>query len=429
MTEWARSPALVRQWADDWVLPPLWDAVFKLPIKAKTRDPMAPPHFFHVSVSLTLGIVGHSEFVCGSEEVVCGCLGENRVLVTVTKRNPGRDDPITEHMIRDTTAPWSPECCLPEASLAQIGPTRCNWKWIVGCDYHHSMYIHKVVHGSPVGADVTVMCRGSVRGVVPMFTPLGDDIVQFRETHGEDDGDYNSCSVVVFVDLEATFNKKDLVVISKIDCGPNWALPPAGITWMPDSSPCILRSRFLVNPETHAAVLAYTLVDPSKSHATVMEFRHKTVLTLGKNHFFAVSAQNRWSAVTNFEVFHNGDLTHPTLSVPCTWAARDPMGLILSTYLPDCGATEIQFSLHDGVTGFHIAILVHATVHGTLNVSLAPWDHQRVPSRPLRTSTTKMCYLVTCPKCGKKTWAGCGRHAEQVMAPVPVAERCTCPRC
>lgn len=39
-----------------------------------------------------------------------------------------------------------------------------------------------------------------------------------------------------------------------------------------------------------------------------------------------------------------------------------------------------------------------------------------------------MCYPVKCNKCGKTTWAGCGKHAEQVMAKVPPAERCVCKR-
>lgn len=35
-----------------------------------------------------------------------------------------------------------------------------------------------------------------------------------------------------------------------------------------------------------------------------------------------------------------------------------------------------------------------------------------------------MCRLVTCRKCGKTTWAGCGQHVDQVLARVPGAERC-----
>lgn len=35
-----------------------------------------------------------------------------------------------------------------------------------------------------------------------------------------------------------------------------------------------------------------------------------------------------------------------------------------------------------------------------------------------------MCHRVTCRRCGKTTWAGCGRHVDQVMRGVPAAKRC-----
>lgn len=37
-----------------------------------------------------------------------------------------------------------------------------------------------------------------------------------------------------------------------------------------------------------------------------------------------------------------------------------------------------------------------------------------------------MCQRVRCPKCGKPTFAGCGRHVEQVLGDVPPDERCQC---
>ena len=37
-----------------------------------------------------------------------------------------------------------------------------------------------------------------------------------------------------------------------------------------------------------------------------------------------------------------------------------------------------------------------------------------------------MCRRVQCEKCGKPTYAGCGMHIEQVLAGVPVEERCRC---
>jgi len=39
-----------------------------------------------------------------------------------------------------------------------------------------------------------------------------------------------------------------------------------------------------------------------------------------------------------------------------------------------------------------------------------------------------MCKVVQCPKCGKPTWVGCGKHVEQVMAAIPQPERCACPQ-
>ncbi|ALC05015.1 hypothetical protein CDES_02800 [Corynebacterium deserti GIMN1.010] len=35
-----------------------------------------------------------------------------------------------------------------------------------------------------------------------------------------------------------------------------------------------------------------------------------------------------------------------------------------------------------------------------------------------------MCRAVTCKKCGKQTWAGCGQHVDQVMKNIPKAQQC-----
>jgi len=37
-----------------------------------------------------------------------------------------------------------------------------------------------------------------------------------------------------------------------------------------------------------------------------------------------------------------------------------------------------------------------------------------------------MCYEVKCNKCGKRSWDGCGRHANAVMSKIPEAEQCKC---
>jgi hypothetical protein len=35
-----------------------------------------------------------------------------------------------------------------------------------------------------------------------------------------------------------------------------------------------------------------------------------------------------------------------------------------------------------------------------------------------------MCSAVTCRKCGKTTWTGCGQHVDQIMRGVPRSQRC-----
>lgn len=37
-----------------------------------------------------------------------------------------------------------------------------------------------------------------------------------------------------------------------------------------------------------------------------------------------------------------------------------------------------------------------------------------------------MCSPATCPTCRKVTYAGCGRHVDQVLANVPPGDRCRC---
>ena len=37
-----------------------------------------------------------------------------------------------------------------------------------------------------------------------------------------------------------------------------------------------------------------------------------------------------------------------------------------------------------------------------------------------------MCYRKNCYKCGRPTFAGCGRHVELVLGDVPPDERCKC---
>lgn len=35
-----------------------------------------------------------------------------------------------------------------------------------------------------------------------------------------------------------------------------------------------------------------------------------------------------------------------------------------------------------------------------------------------------MCQAITCRKCGKPTWTGCGQHIEEALRGVPKKDRC-----
>lgn len=37
-----------------------------------------------------------------------------------------------------------------------------------------------------------------------------------------------------------------------------------------------------------------------------------------------------------------------------------------------------------------------------------------------------MCSRVTCSRCKKYTWSGCGQHVKQVMAGIPKNQQCSC---
>lgn len=37
-----------------------------------------------------------------------------------------------------------------------------------------------------------------------------------------------------------------------------------------------------------------------------------------------------------------------------------------------------------------------------------------------------MCQRITCHRCGKASWVGCGRHVEEVLRGVPPGDRCQC---
>ncbi|KAH3758665.1 hypothetical protein Pelo_9576 [Pelomyxa schiedti] len=301
MAEWARSPALVRQWACDWVLSPLWDAIFDLPFEGPCWKNRQYSKEVHVSVSPTLGVVNISWFTC-SNEALCGCLGM---------------------IVKDATAwdaSYAPVAALKSWKIPEY--VQCNRKWIVGCTYaarSSSLFIQKVVGGAPVGSEVVVESR-EYRILDVEFLPQEDNTLMLV-------GDYNAS---VFVDLEATFLRKELVVKLKIAGEP--MRNAQGAALMPDGSPCILVRGTV--PVNH-----YSLVDAS-SLATRWVFPEgKTVATLQRSHVFV----QRSPEDPNFWVFRNGSFTEPSFCKGLTANSLDAETEI-----------EVEFKLHDGVTGFLI---------------------------------------------------------------------------
>ncbi|KAH3731845.1 hypothetical protein Pelo_17323 [Pelomyxa schiedti] len=325
MIQWARSPALFRQWAEDWVLPPLWDAVFRLPLEGSTGESWNQHKMVCVSVSITMGLVRISVFTSHSElgVRVCGCIGDDRVLVSSTNVSWSRGrNREKKYIIVDTTqAVLEERRYTAEASLsdwASVGFPQCNRRWIVGCRDVGAgwfLHIHRVSCGVPVGADVVV--NGGQLPVVDELTLIGDTAV-IRGCNS------SHCRVLAFIDLPATFSNKKELVITRKAVG-------AGVAWMPDGS------IWWVFPQDQ-------LVKP-----------------ISKHHLF--SRPSTWSGATRFQVFHTGDLAHPSLCVPCSWACPERQtGIIISTSHNNnhggkrMSDIEIEFSLHDGVSGMHIGV-------------------------------------------------------------------------
>lgn len=57
-------------------------------------------------------------------------------------------------------------------------------------------------------------------------------------------------------------------------------------------------------------------------------------------------------------------------------------------------------------------------------LSKGEWDVLHITAMP--DTLRGMCRAVTCTKCGKASWAGCGAHVEQVLGGVLMSDRCQC---
>ncbi|KAH3758077.1 hypothetical protein Pelo_10207 [Pelomyxa schiedti] len=328
LVQWTQTTALVRMWAEEWVLSTCQDAVFRLPI----RDT-----FLRVVVSPTMGVLSHSWFTHATTSV-CGGLGRDSLLVRTHTTHKW----ATEYSVMDLGVPASrrrgaragesflgnPRLMFSRAQL------RCNRKWIVGlmesCDV---LCMWKVVGGGPVEPERSI--HGIEASNYLQFSPQCLDVVMIISAHGK--------HCVIFVDLEATFNVKELVVTSKV---PFYGNSPGGFLWMPDGSLCALQ---YCTPSVH-------LLDANGKTIKVFPPNSQAV-PFDRTHVFVCS----FSYPTEFQVYRTGNnLTEPSLCMPCTWACLsrgNQTSLIASTshqYVKGGNMHEMQFTVHDGVTGCHV---------------------------------------------------------------------------
>ncbi|KAH3756553.1 hypothetical protein Pelo_11664 [Pelomyxa schiedti] len=334
LVRWAQSTSLARAWARDWVVRPAAHAVFQLPIRG---------HRLCASVSPTLGLVSSRWFRQeGKWGAVRGCVGQGRVLACSMELRAGVV--VREYRVEDVAAAadgGDDGGRAPSEVLASLGRLDClvwcNSKWIVGLPSRGEMCVWKVLDPRCDGGAGLVLSEEQrfegVDATLLQFSPLcDDDVMAFS----------SALSFVEFIDLEASFNSKNVVVKSVVKCSKR---EPFGILWMPDGSTCSLHYGY-----SSCIILKDTATgNPVKLFPKCVNH----VIPVGSHHIFVMGCP-----ATEFQVYSTKNLTTPSLCTPCTWAAASlPSGLIVSTshdQLKYRKTSDIQFELHDGGTGFHI---------------------------------------------------------------------------
>ncbi|KAH3722716.1 hypothetical protein Pelo_18578 [Pelomyxa schiedti] len=341
MVKWIQSTAMFRAWAEDWVLRPSEDALFRIPIK---------DHYLFVSVSPTLGLVRHSWFHVPGE--VRGSVGNDSSRAMILRKlrfnsaSHMREYAI-EELGGDGEAPkrvWSLEtsCC----SLF------CNRKWIVGIQ-DENFHVWQV---SGVGGDhassssssssgVAYCNFGGIEAMCAIFSPFSDDVLMLFDSEA---GAAGGC--VTFCDLQASVNEGKFVAKRKVLCGESH---PYGFIQRPDGSVCTLHREPCI------------IVDNSTGKSMAQFPKYATVVPIGTSHIFVTKED-----APNFEVYHNGSITSaPTLSVPCTWAATSrgvkSQLIVSTTHSSETGITEIKLAVHDCATGFHVGDFSFRLICGT----------------------------------------------------------------
>ncbi|KAH3758774.1 hypothetical protein Pelo_9415 [Pelomyxa schiedti] len=333
---WARSTALVAAWARGWVLWPTTNAVFELP---------GARRFLHVGVSsATLGLVASRWLETDAWAEVRGCVGDRGGVLGRRWENDGIGYPGygKHHSVADGGG--SEIFDLPMTGNSPCLNMCSNRKWIVGVYGWLDVCVWKVV-GSGCDGVVKVSEEHHLSGIDAavvrlQFSPLSEDCVMaFTSAKFTATGWIPaSRERVYFIDLEASFKGGNAVIKSTVEHS-NRAI---GMVWMPDGSTCIL----------HEDLSSGFLLRETTTGNTIHTFQqHSTVIPVGAHHILVVPRNPECS---EFQVYSTSKLTAPLLCVPCTWACTSfqsvQSGLIASTL--DKKSTNIQFTVHDCVTGF-----------------------------------------------------------------------------
>ncbi|KAH3714529.1 hypothetical protein Pelo_18961 [Pelomyxa schiedti] len=357
LVQWIKSPAMFRSWAEDWVLRPESDAVFRLP-----QDPCGECSYMCVSVSPTLGVVCHSYFRLASDTLCCcvGVIGPGTVVVQSLARvdhdlcsyyNYGILDvgDVTQqkqlkHGVEGAT--------MLGASWEAVEQLKCSRNWIVGHSWS-GIFILKVASGRPAGKGISLNLTAIEKSCgLRLLRPS-----QFSQS-SVDDIFYFACEGfhgrrIVIVDLNATSQTMELVVKSKFFlCNTLFPKLELGIQELNDGTLC----------ELDLEDSSFTLRDITTGNLRATFPHAQKVTTLDQNHVLVCNSSS--NKVTSFLVYHTGDLLSShlveSLSVPsCTWVtpSLDLSALILSTATStDSSNNSYELSLHDGATGFHIGV-------------------------------------------------------------------------
>ncbi|KAH3764905.1 hypothetical protein Pelo_3237 [Pelomyxa schiedti] len=343
LVEWLQWNTLVRKWAEEWVLRPVCDAVFRLPLMDHTQyrgshyaweEAIWYRHkYLCVSVSPTLGVVTWCVF--GSDKVVpCCTTGPGKLLCsTPLPVSPAKVK--ASHSVVDAVSGAE---CWSSSPLRSCGCcAAANRKWLV-CHGKKlgEVWVWKVVGGVPVDPRKSLQAMDVGLSLSKFhFSPLWDDVLV----------DVDCSGTVSLCDLEASFQQQKLVITTTLPFG---GVNATDVMQIPGGSMCTVSHTNVTYCETVPCVM------DAQYHPLVVFPRQSIVMQIGKSRCFVAEQY-----CTEYKVYDTTELgvnNMPSLCVPCSWScASQQSGLIASADVSNCKTTELGVSVRDGITGFLIA--------------------------------------------------------------------------